>query len=136
MVALNLTPKQTTYADAILDGKTGSDAYRCAYNTKGGNRVVARKAADLKKHPAVQGYIRKVRAESQARKILERQQALGVLSDIVMNEALAAKDRIKAIETLSKLQGWNVLQKPKEQETGSLLRRIRQGRRTTANPTT
>ncbi len=40
-----LTPKQRAFADALLDGKSGSVAYRSAYNSRGNNRVVARKAA-------------------------------------------------------------------------------------------
>ena len=130
MVAPNLTPKQTAYADAILDGKTGSDAYRTAYDTRGNNRVVARKAADLKKHPGVKTYLNKLRAESQTEKVLSRHRVLEVLSAMVENTTLAPRDQIKAIDCLSKLQGWYAPQKSEVQETVSLLDSIRAGGKT------
>ncbi len=130
MVTLNLTPKQIAYADAILDGKTGSDAYRTAYDTKGSNRAVARKAVDLNKHSGVQNYLHRFRAESQAEKVLSRSRALEVLSEIVENMTLLTRDRIKAIDTLSKLQGWYAPQKSEVYEPSSLLDRIRAGGKT------
>jgi len=136
MVALNLTAQQIAYAEGLLDGKSGSAAYRAAYNTRGGSRVVARKAVDLKKHPAVQHYLQSMRADSRADKILGRQRSLELLSDIARNNALPARDQIKAIETLSKLQGWDAPKKSEVRVTGSLLHRIRQGKRKTASPTT
>jgi hypothetical protein len=130
MVALNLTPKQIAYADGLLDGKTGSDAYRTAYDTRGNNRVVARKAADLKKHPAVQHYLQSMRAESQTEKVLSRHRVLEVLSEMVEDMTLLSRDRIRAIDTLSKLEGWYAPQKTEVQETGSLLDSIRAGGKT------
>jgi hypothetical protein len=69
---MKITAKQVAFAEGILAGNTGSESYRRAYNTKGSNRAVARKAVALMAHSGVAGYISEMR---EARKTHDPQQA-------------------------------------------------------------
>ena len=126
-----LTAKQTAFADAILDGKTGSDAYRIAYNTKGSNRAVARKAVDLMKHPAIIAYIKDMRSRVQTKKIMDKQEMLQELTEIARAKKKEGKEatttRVSAMERIAKMQGFDAPQKIEAKVEGSLLDRIRKG---------
>ena len=135
MVAPNLTAKQIAYADAVLDGETGSAAYRSAYNTRGSNKVVSVKAAELLAHSGVQAYLGTERAKLNKKKIVGREASLQKLGEIINDPKATHTEVIRAIERNAKMQGFDAPQKSEVQVTGSLLQRIRQGKRTTVNPT-
>ena len=97
MVSLNLTAKQTAFADGLLDGRTGSDAYRFAYNTRASNRVVAGKAVGLRKNPAVQAYVAREQSKLDHAKTLTRIEKRQILAEIVNDPKSTAMDKIKAI---------------------------------------
>lgn len=105
MVAHQLTSKQTAFANALLDGMTGSDAYRKAYNTQGNSRAAARKAVDLRKHPAIIAYISEKQAEADRLDGLERQEKRRLLASIARDPNASPSDRMKAIELDSKMAG-------------------------------
>ena len=105
MVAHSLTAKQAAFADALLDGMTGSEAYRTAYNTRANPRVRAVKATRLRQTPAIMAYIAEKQAEADRLDGLERQEKRRLLASIARDPNASPSDRMKAIELDSKMAG-------------------------------
>ena len=54
-----LTPKQAAFVEALLQGKTVSDAYRLAYDCSTmSKRTASAEASRLKAHPKISAYLR------------------------------------------------------------------------------
>jgi len=125
---MELTSKQKAFADAYLAGATGSDSYRTAYNTKGNNRAVARKAVTLLTNPKVIAYLDQMRAELKKSTILDKQKSLERLTGIAQNDKATHRDQIAAVKQLSRMLGFDAPQKIEAKVEGSLLYRIRKGK--------
>lgn len=124
-----LTSKQTAFADRILAGDTGSDSYRDSYNTRGSNKVVSVKAAELLAHKGVQAYLGTQRAILQKKKIIGMTRSLERLGEIIEGDEVSDSDCIKAIERNAKMQGFDAPEKMELKVEGTLLYRIRKGKR-------
>ena len=121
-----LTPKQRAFADALLEGLASSKAYRRAYPAKGSPKVVSVKAAEVKRHPAVQSYMRKQQAKLDRTKGLTRQRKRQKLCEIVHDPNSSTSDVIKAIQADNRMCGDD---RPEPTETfgmSDLLAKIRQ----------
>jgi len=124
-----LSAKQIAFADFILKGSTGSDAYRGAYNTRGSTRAVARKAVDLVAHKGVRVYMATERAKQDKAKMLDRAKSLELLAGIAQSPKATNRDKISAIERTAKMCGYDAPEKMELKVEGSLLYRIRKGKR-------
>jgi hypothetical protein len=126
---MKVTAKQIAFAEGILAGNTGSESYRRAYNTKGSNRAVARKAVALMAHSGVAGYISEMRQKLEKPTILNKQQALQILTDMVSTtKGITTRDRIAAMKQLSRMQGFDAPTQIEAKIQGSLLDQIRRGK--------
>jgi phage terminase small subunit len=123
-----MTHKQKLFADGILSGKTGSDAYRHAYpDSKAHSGVIAVKAHQLSNHPEIKALIAKERAAMRKKDILSREESLGILAKIARKPDKQTT-AIAAIERAAKMQGFDVPQAIEMKIEGSLLDRIRRKR--------
>jgi hypothetical protein len=126
---MKITAKQVAFAEGILAGNTGSESYRRAYNTKGSNRAVARKAVALMAHSGVAGYISEMRAKLEKPSILDKQKSLELLTDIATSKkGTTTRDRIAAVKQISRMQGFDAPTQIEAKIQGSLLDQIRRGK--------
>lgn len=96
---------QRAFADALLEGLAPSEAYRKAYPAKGSPKVVSVKAAEVKRHPAVQAYMKKQQAKLDRTKGLTRQRKRRKLYEIVNDPNSSTSDVIKAIQADNRMCG-------------------------------
>ena len=113
-----MTHKQKTFADAILAGSTGRDAYRSAYNSKGNNKAIAEESCRLSGHPEIKTYIAQEQAKAQAKGAWTREEMLETLKEIA-TQSILGSDRTRAIAQASKMLGFDAPNKV--EQTGSLL---------------
>ena len=114
-----MTHKQRAFAQAILQGKTATDAYLLAYDSTGHNRATAKgKGYQLSNHPEIMAYIAQERAKTAKAFQWTREEMLETLKDI----ALKAKptDRTRAIAQASKMMGFDAPQKIEGEISGGL----------------
>lgn len=102
-----LTPKQLAFAEAILDGKTPSDAYRAAYDTSGTPATVKVSASRILAHPAIAEYVAKGREKMAKARLLSRTKKREILFTIACNSKARAAERVKAIEVDNAMTGDN-----------------------------
>lgn len=128
---MSLTAKQLAFAKGILSGKTGSDAYRSAYATKGtNNSTIARNAHELSSHPEIIAYIAQERAKLDGEDLLTRKEAVAILAKIAKGKDRGAshRDKIAAVTQASKMLGYDAPTKTEVKLEGSLLHQIRRGK--------
>ena len=78
-----LTPKQEAFAQAYVQTGSASEAYRTAYDaSKMKRETVHRSAQEMMDHPKVSARIFELRAASETKHVMSRQEALERLSDI------------------------------------------------------
>lgn len=120
-----MTAKQLAFAQAILRGMTGSDAYRIAYSPKTvNNESIARLAHRLSTHPEIMAYIAAERAKTAAKAQWTREEMLETLKDIATN-AEAPVDKTRAIAQASKMLGFDAPTEVKMTMQGAWLERLR-----------
>lgn len=115
-----MTAKQRAFADGVLSGKTGSDAYRAAYDTNAKASVIAVNASKVLNHPDVVAYLAQERAKTAKRAAWTREEMIETLKDIAMN-AEAPVDKTRAIAQASKMLGFDAPQKIEGELTGALV---------------
>lgn len=116
-----LTAKQKKFAEGIvLDGLTGADAYRRAYNAKGKPKTVGNHASALKQHDGIRREmelleLHKQRAEQYS---VDSIKALIVstLTDVALNSDRDAV-RVSAAKTLGVISGVDMFRETKRIET-------------------
>jgi DnaJ-class molecular chaperone len=117
----NLTAKQRRFAEGIvLEGLTGADAYRQAYDTSAKPKRVGNAASALKQHEGIKRELEllelhKQRAESYS---IDSIKALIVstLTDIAVNSDRDAV-RVSAVKTLGVISGVDMFRETKRIET-------------------
>lgn len=103
-----LTAKQMAFANGILAGLTGSDAYRQAYpDSKASNTIVTVRVSKLFKHPQIMAVIERGRAKTAAKLEWTREQMLGTLKEIAEDQEAPRAARTGAIAQASKMLGWD-----------------------------
>jgi len=121
-----LTPRQKAFADAILDGKQPSEAYRVAkYSTNTNRNVIAVAANRILNNSAVQAYLSAEKKKIARSQILTRERSLQILGNIAEAGSATKRDKIAAIAQSSRMQGYDAPQKVEMKVEGSLLFRIR-----------
>lgn len=108
-----LTPKQRAFAENVLAGMTGSEAYRQAYRSRMTAAALTVEAGRTARLPHVAAYIATKR-EAQVKKAeatgeMSREFLLSHLRKII--EASKPADRIRAIAQASRMLGYDAPQK-------------------------
>lgn len=107
-----MTTKQRAFADAVLGGMTGSDAYRAAYpDSKANPRVVSVKAVRLSNHPKISAYIAQERAKRAKRAAWTRDEMIQTLREIAETKDAPKAARTGAIAQASRMLGYDAPQK-------------------------
>jgi len=97
--------KMYRFALELLDGKSGVEAYRLAYNTKTDNvstQYVA--ACRLKKHPKVQLILKTLRERAEERALLSTTELYAGISHLALNGA-KEELRLAAYREVAKIRG-------------------------------
>lgn len=122
-----MTSKQLAFARGILDGKTGSDAYRAAYpDSKADNGVIARKAHVLSTHPEIMAYIAQERAKLAEHGLLTRIEKRRILAKIA-RRATHKQGSIEAIKVDNAMTGDNAPQRVEVFGLADLMKLVRGG---------
>ena len=102
-----LTPKQRKFAEGIALGKTGSQSYRDAYDTKSTPVVQGHEAAKLKADPRIAMQIEALRLAQEAQKYTTpqalRSLVIQQLTVHALDDTIAPAQRLKALELLGKV---------------------------------
>lgn len=130
-MAIGLTAQQIAFAEAIVDGKTASEAYRLAgYNCDGASdALIASRGAKVLAGKAVSAYIEELRAEAANLKLWTREQVLSELQGLYgdAKDAITVKDEngetmpgvynhqaagvaLKCLDTVSRMCGFDAPQ--------------------------
>lgn len=126
---MKITAKQIAFAEGILAGNTGSESYRRAYNTRASTKLVSIKASRLLANPTVARWLSEMRAKLEKPTILNKQQALELLTEIIStSKGITTRDRIAAMKQLSRMQGFDAPTQIEAKIQGSLLDQIRRGK--------
>jgi hypothetical protein len=103
-----ITAKQEAFCQAMLDGKSQSEAYRAAYNTKpsstAGTSAVS--ASRLMADPKITIRVAELRKADAEAVCWSRRQSEEVLRDIALSEAIKPSERIAAIRELNAMFGY------------------------------
>ena len=116
-----LTAKQRRFAEGIvLEGLTGADSYRQAYNAKGKPKTVGNHASALKQHDGIRRELERLELHKQraASYSVDSIKALIVstLTDIATNSDRDAV-RVSAVKTLGVISGVDMFRETKRIET-------------------
>jgi phage terminase small subunit len=115
------------FAQAVASGKSASQAYRQS-GANGKNADV--QAAKLVVKGSIRERIAELKAEAGAKAEFTRASILAFLAEVIRNESGQMRDRLRAVEMLAKMCGWN---EPEKHEHGAddelmeLLRQLRGG---------
>jgi hypothetical protein len=116
-----LTAKQRRFAEGIvLEGLTGADSYRQAYNAKGKPKTVGNHASALKQHDGIRRELERLELHKQraASYSIDSIKSLIVstLTDIAINSDRDAV-RVSAVKTLGVISGVDMFRETKRIET-------------------
>lgn len=120
-IGSGLTAKQKKFAEGlVIDGLTGADAYRKAYNTEGKPAIAGVEAHKLKANPKVANTILALEQAKEAAALhsIESLKALVIstLTDIATNSDKDAV-RVQAVKTLGTVVGVDMFRETKRIET-------------------
>ena len=103
-----ITAKQEAFCQALLAGRSKSDAYRDAYNTKPCSTAgaIAVSASKLMADPNITLRIAELRKADAEAVCWSRRQSEEVLKDIALSEAIKPSERIAAIRELNAMFGY------------------------------
>ena len=116
-----LTQKQEKFVQGILEGKSGSDAYRAAYSTKNmSDKTVRESASVLIKNPKVTARLKELRDEAMAPSIMSAVKRLEWLSELIRSEKESTGDKLRAVDIMNRMQGEYVTKVEGELKTQKL----------------
>lgn len=129
---MKLTPKQEAYAQARVDGKGPSEAYRLAYATRASAAVVSVAAQKVEKHPTVLARMASLRALLDTALTLGRTEKREILARMVRpakpgEKVQLTNEQLKAVEIDNKMAGHNEAEKLNVDGIGELVQMIRRG---------
>ena len=98
-----ITAKQEAFCQALLAGRSQSDAYRDAYNTKSGSTAgaIPVSASRLMADPKITIRIAELRKADAEAACWSRRQSIEALKSIALSEASKPSERIAAIRVLN-----------------------------------
>lgn len=105
----SVTDRIEIFAQAIVDGKTQADAYRAAYpvTMKWKADSVHHKASEMARNVQVMARIEQLRKEIADKGMWSREQSVLILCGIAQSEHAKDADRIKAVDKLNVMFGYN-----------------------------
>jgi len=103
-----ITAKQEAFCQALIAGRSQSDAYRDTYNTKPGSTAgaIAVSASKLMSDPKITLRIAELRKADAEAVCWSRRQSEQVLKDIALSAAIKPSERIAAIRELNTMFGY------------------------------
>jgi hypothetical protein len=104
----DLSPKHMSFAALVADGCSYSEAYLQVYKCR--PEVARAGGSQLAAKPAVRQTIDVLAKGHMAKTVMDKIEALEVLTGITRNDGEGANARIAAIRTAAELQSWNAPQ--------------------------
>lgn len=102
-----LTPKQENFAQAIADGKSQADAYRCAYNAAAMKpETIRKRASELIRDRDVAAMVALLRQQLSDKCMWSREDSIRTLKTVIDNDDASAA-RIAAVKELNAMHGFN-----------------------------
>ncbi|WP_353209887.1 terminase small subunit [Sphingorhabdus sp.] len=103
-----ITAKQESFCQALLKGRSQSDAYRNAYNTKPDSTAgaIAVSASKLMADPKITIRIAELRNADAEATSWSRRQSIEALKDIALSDVFKPTARISAIRELNAMFGY------------------------------
>lgn len=100
-------PRHEIFAQAVVSGKTQTDAYREAFpnSLAWKDTSVAPKASNLASKPDVAARILELQSQASCDAILSRQDRMIILTNIATDSEQPTRHRINAIDVLNKMNG-------------------------------
>lgn len=109
----SMTPQQRTFVQAYKAGKTAVDAYRIAYNPKPSRygdeydrRQYAIRGSKILATKNVQSYLEIFRLQIERASIKSAIETCEWLTQVIDNEKVGMRERLRAVELLSRIRGW------------------------------
>jgi len=110
-----LTPKQITFCDAIVRGKSQTEAYKEAYNCDNmKDSTIHNNAYMLMQRSEIKERIKELRQSLEAVSVWNRADSVKALISILQDEKTKPNEKIQAIKELNTMHGYN---QPSERET-------------------
>ena len=101
-----LTPKQETFAQAIIKGMSQADAYRTAYSCKNmSDKTIWENASRLMADSKVKARVQELRDKVAMDNVMSAQERLEWLSRLVQSDEAVTTDKLKAIDIMNRMQG-------------------------------
>jgi phage terminase small subunit len=103
-----LTPKQTTFCNAYVETSNASEAYRRAFNAGAMKpETVNRKAVELLNNGKITARVEELQAELKSKSDITKERVLKELAKIGFSDTDNLNAKIKALETINKMLGFN-----------------------------
>ncbi|MDR3350212.1 MAG: terminase small subunit [Prevotellaceae bacterium] len=103
-----ITPKQETFCNAYVETGNASEAYRRAFDAnKMKSETVNRKAVDLLSKGKVRARVEGLQAELKSKSDITKERVLGELAKIGFADTENLHAKIKALEIINKMLGFN-----------------------------
>jgi len=110
-----LTPKQITFCDAIVRGKSQTEAYKEAYNCDNmKDSTIHNNAYMLMQRSEIKERIKELKAKLEAVSLWNRADSVKALISILQDEKTKPNEKIQAIKELNIMHGYN---QPSERDT-------------------
>jgi len=107
-MAEGLTPKQEAFVQAIISGKTQSDAYRLAYDTsKMKPSSVHELASVLMTDVKISSRIKGIKEELAKHFMWTREDSVRELTSVINDMSARCSDRTAAVKVLNEMYGFN-----------------------------
>lgn len=106
-----LTPKQEAFCQAVVNGKTLSDAYRSAYSaSKMQDNTINARASELGLNSEITVRIDALRKELAEKLLWTREDSLKTLISVINNPDNAG-NIISSVQAINKMQGFDAAEK-------------------------
>jgi phage terminase small subunit len=103
-----LTPKQESFCNAYVEMGNASEAYRRAFNAGAmKSETVNRKAVELLNNGKITARVEVLQAELKSKSDITKERVLGELATIGFSDTDNLNAKIKALEVINKMLGFN-----------------------------
>ena len=102
-----LTEKQKAFCRAYIYDWNGTRAYKVAYPDVKTDNAAGVAAFDLLRNPKIQDYIEQIQKQTEKEAGVSRLMAAVQLKSVIFGKDESTRDKLKAIEDMCKLLGYN-----------------------------
>ena len=103
-----MTAKQEAFVQAVISGKTNSDAYRLAYDTDNMKpSSVHEKAAELMRNVKISSRIAAYKEELAKSYLWTREDSVRELTGVIADPSARCSDKTAAVKVLNEMHGFN-----------------------------